>query len=45
MAKKVSTAGIPLKEQHGLVDCGPRRFEPEGELMEEARKQAEENIE
>jgi len=40
MAKKVSTAGIPLKEQHGLVDCGPRRLEPEGELMEEARKQA-----
>lgn len=40
MAKKVSTAGIPLKQEHGLVDCGPRRFEPEANLVEEARRQA-----
>lgn len=40
MAKKVSTAGIPLKQKHGLVDCGPRRFEPEVNPVEEARQQA-----
>jgi hypothetical protein len=31
MLPRVSSAGIVVDEQHGLVDCGPRRLDPESD--------------
>lgn len=31
MFTPVSGAGITIDKQHGLVDCGPRRLDPEAD--------------
>lgn len=31
MCTRVSSAGVIVDERHGLVDCGPRRLEPQRE--------------
>jgi len=34
MYSRVSPAGVRVTQEHGLVDCGPRRFEPDAEIRD-----------
>jgi hypothetical protein len=34
MYSRVSPAGVRVTQEHGLVDCGPRRFEPDADVRD-----------
>ena len=40
MCSRVSSAGIVVDEHHGLVDCGPRRLDPEAEWFRQVQRPA-----
>lgn len=37
---RISSAGVTVDEKHGLVDCGPRRLDPEADWFRLREKSA-----